>query len=103
MTTRFYLKKNPKIDPHGPYDTNFIIYHSFYISDDFLTFDSMVHLVSTQKLDSTNYLIWFSQVEPILICFDLKKLCDGTTKPLPITIPSSTNVVVSIVNLAYME
>lgn len=53
-------------------------------TDDFLSFNNMVHPVSNHKLDATNYLIWFNQVEPILICYDLFQFCDGTFIAPPI-------------------
>lgn len=72
-------------------------------TDDFLSFNSMVHLVSNHKLDATNYLIWLNQGEPILICSDLYQFCDGTSTVPPKTLTSGSENSAPIVNPAYKE
>ncbi|GAB2232759.1 hypothetical protein Droror1_Dr00011813 [Drosera rotundifolia] len=42
-----------------------------------LTFNSMIHMISI-KLTSSNYLLWRSQIQPLLQCQDLFSHVDGT-------------------------
>ena len=59
---------------------------------------TMITIHNSIKLTPTNYLSWKTQMEAILIGYDLQKFIDGSYPPLPPTI--NTNGTVAS-NLAY--
>jgi alpha-N-arabinofuranosidase len=57
-----------------------------------LSFNTMVHMI-TIKLSSTNFLLWHSQVVPLLQCQKLYSYVDGSTPtPSAATDPATHNI-----------
>ena len=59
-----------------------------------LSFNTMVHLL-TIKLSSSNFLLWRSQVMPLLQCQQLLGYVDGSIKPPSATIGSDDSATIN--------
>lgn len=57
--------------------------------DSSLTLQAMTHMV-TVKLSSTNYLLWYSQVHPLLFSQKILPYIDGSSPPPPEPSPNAT-------------
>lgn len=57
------------------------------LSSSSLPLNTPVHLLSI-KLSSSNYLVWRSQVVPVLTSYDLLSHVDGSSVALPTSIDS---------------
>ncbi|RVW23157.1 hypothetical protein CK203_102995 [Vitis vinifera] len=67
----------------------FLLLHGFQISSHLLPFNTLIHII-TIKISSSNYLLWKSQLLPLLESQDLLGYVDGTLVPPPCFEPTTS-------------